>query len=105
YYMKLYYDFDLVGVYQVQSTGISNYQFESFLKHQTLRVPEHSIMDEFEGLVKPIVNEIENLGRQVEILEANKSQLLPRLMSGKLSVEDLDIEFPLSMQATDSNIQ
>lgn len=105
YYMKLYYDFDLVGVYQVQSTGISNYQFESFLKHQTLRVPEHSIMDEFEGLVKPIVNEIENLGRRVEILEANKSQLLPRLMSGKLSVEDLDIEFPLSMQATDSNIQ
>lgn len=105
YYMKLYYDYDLVGVYQVQSTGISNYQFESFLKHQTLLVPDHSIMDEFESLVKPIAREIENLGGQVEMLETIKNELLPRLMSGKLSVEDLDIAFPPSMQTKDNNVQ
>lgn len=105
YYMKLYYDYDLVGVYQVQSTGISNYQFESFLKHQTLLVPDHSIMDEFESLVKPIAREIENLGGQVEMLETIKNELLPRLMSGKLSVEDLDIAFPPSMQNKGNNVQ
>lgn len=31
-------------------------------------------------------------------LEETKNELLPRLISGKISVEDLDIQFPPSMQ-------
>lgn len=98
YYMKLYYDYDLVGVYQVQSTGISNYQFESFLKHQLVIVPERSVMDSFENLVRPIIKKIESLGQQVKILESVKAELIPRLISGKLSVDELDIDYPPSMQ-------
>lgn len=98
YFMKLYYKYDLVGLYQVQSTGISNYQFESFLKHQTIQVPTKSLTDQFEKVVKPLVEQMENLGLQNEMLVSTRNSLLPRLISEKLSVEDLDIYFPPSMQ-------
>lgn len=103
YYMQLYYDYDLVGIYQVQSTGISNYQFESFLKHQSVIVPERSLMDKFENLVRPIVDKIESLGQQVKNLDYVKAELLSRLISGKLSVAELGIHYPPSMQ-TDNEV-
>lgn len=98
YYMKLYYDYDLVGIYQVQSTGISNYQFESFLKHQIVVVPNESLMMSFESIVRPLIEEMEVLGQKNSNLEITKNSLLPRLISGKLSVQHLNIHYPPSMQ-------
>jgi type I restriction enzyme S subunit len=37
------------------------------------------------------------------MLEYTKNQLLPRLISGKLSVENLNIQFPPSMQSDKSD--
>ena len=98
YYMKLYYDCDLVGIYQVQSTGISNYQFESFLNYQTIAIPPSDIMKQFEAMVEPLIQQQEVLAFKNLNLKQAKESLLPRLISGKLSVEDLDIQFPSSMQ-------
>ncbi len=98
YFLKLYYSCDLVGIYQVQSTGISNYQFESFLNYQTLQIPDESILNKFDSVVKPIIREQESLAKANLNLSRTKNLLLPRLISGKLSVEDLEIQFPPSMQ-------
>ncbi|NOG60057.1 MAG: hypothetical protein HND53_06110 [Proteobacteria bacterium] len=97
YYLKLYYDCDLVGIYQVQSTGISNYQFESFLNYQTIVLPPKELREKFDQLVKPLINEKDNLALANSKLLQSRNMLLPRLISGKLSVEDLDIQFPPSM--------
>ncbi|WGO97059.1 restriction endonuclease subunit S [Saccharophagus degradans] len=102
YYFNLYYDCDLVGIYQVQSTGISNYQFESFLNYQTLAVPDKTTSLHFEKIVTPIIKQQEYLALENLMLTKTKEQLLPRLISGKLSVEDLDIQFPPSMQANNT---
>ncbi|WP_415898070.1 restriction endonuclease subunit S [Neptuniibacter sp. QD57_21] len=97
YFLKLYYTCDLVGIYQVQSTGISNYQFESFLNYQTINLPCRYIQDKFENLVQPLIKQQEALALQNLKLEKTKTAILPRLISGKLSIEDLDIQFPPSM--------
>jgi type I restriction enzyme, S subunit len=97
YFMKLYYDYDLVGIYQVQSTGISNYQFESFLKFQTIILPPHELQGEFEDKVRPIINMHDNIALANIALRKTRDMLLPRLISGKLSIEDLDIQSPPSM--------
>jgi restriction endonuclease S subunit len=97
YYLKLYYECDLVGIYQVQSTGISNYQFESFLNYQTLPIPNRVLLDEFDKLVMPIIKQQELLALSNAQLERTKNSLLPRLISGKLTVENLNIQFPPSM--------
>jgi type I restriction enzyme S subunit len=98
YYLKLYYECDLVGIYQVQSTGISNYQFESFLNYQTLPIPNRVLLDEFDKLVMPIIKQQELLALSNAQLERTKNSLLPRLISGKLTVENLNIQFPPSME-------
>jgi type I restriction enzyme S subunit len=40
---------------------------------------------------------ISQLAAEIEVLTKTRDLLLPRLISGKLSVEDLDIQFPPSM--------
>ncbi len=98
YFMKLYYDYDLVGIYQIQSTGISNYQFESFLKYQTIILPPDELQKKFEDIVKPIIEIRDSISLANIELRRTRDLLLPRLISGKLSVENLDIQFPPSME-------
>ena len=97
-YLKLFYEEGLVGIYQVQSTGISNYQFESFLKYHKMLVPPANLQRLFEEKAKPMLDLKDQLGLQNIVLTKTRDLLLPRLISGKLSVEDLDIQFPPSMQ-------
>jgi type I restriction enzyme S subunit len=98
YFMKLYYDHGLVGIYQVQSTGISNYQFESFLKYQTIMIPPEKIQLDFEKYVGPLVELRDSLGIANIHLRRSRDRLLPRLISGRLSVENLSIQFPPGMK-------
>ncbi|MDO8417689.1 MAG: restriction endonuclease subunit S [Agitococcus sp.] len=58
--------------------------------------PEHLIAL-FEKIASPIDTEIKLLLQSQENLEKTKSMLLPRLISGKLTVEKLNIQFPPSM--------
>lgn len=98
YFMKLYYDCDLVGIYQIQSTGISNYQFESFLKYQTITLPPKELQKKFDDLVMPILDMRDKISLANIQLKKSRDLLLPRLISGKLSVASLDIKFPPSME-------
>jgi type I restriction enzyme S subunit len=62
-----------------------------------IAVPPKPVLDLFTEQVRPMFGAIKNLNRQNKVLDESKSMLLPRLISGKLSVEDLDIKFPPSM--------
>lgn len=97
-YLRLFYEQGLVGIFQVQSTGISNYQFESFLKYHKVLIPPATVQAEFESHVRPLCDLKDQLGLQISAATRARNLLLPRLISGKLSVEDLDIQFPPSME-------
>jgi len=60
--------------------------------------PTQEVTDEFARLTSPILQSIQNGLEQNAILSKTRDLLLPRLISGKLSVEDLDIQFPPSMR-------
>jgi type I restriction enzyme S subunit len=68
-----------------------------FISKQIL-YPGENLTIRFEEVVKYILAEIANLDDMVKNLQETRNQLLPRLISGKLSVKDLDIQFPPSMQ-------
>lgn len=61
-------------------------------------IPPEEILRKFTNIVRPIFKSISHLNNESSCLEKTKNMLLPRLISGKLSVEDLDIQFPPSMQ-------
>ncbi|MEC9038941.1 restriction endonuclease subunit S [Pseudomonadota bacterium 24LQ007] len=66
-------------------------------------VPKSGLIEQFEELVKPLYDQKRSLIKMNDNLEKTKNQLLPRLISGKLSVENLDIQFPPSMQSDESD--
>lgn len=62
-----------------------------------VRVPDRDIQDKFSEFITDIWKQKQNLFRANENLKRTKEMLLPRLISGKLSVADLDIQVPPSM--------
>lgn len=59
--------------------------------------PDEQLVESFETLAGKIDKQISILAFSVEYLTKARDLLLPRLISGKLSVENLDIQFPPGM--------
>jgi type I restriction enzyme, S subunit len=77
--------------FQVQSTGISNFQFEPFLDDQLMRLPSM----EAQTKIAAILSAYDDLAvARLENLRETRSLLLPSLISGRLSVEGLEITLP-----------
>jgi type I restriction enzyme S subunit len=64
---------------------------------QRLLFPPENLRDQFSKIVEPIYLEVDALASSNTVLTATRDLLLPRLISGMLSVENLDIQFPPSM--------
>lgn len=65
---------------------------------QRLLFPPKDLREKFSKLAEPIYQEAASLEEANAVLAQTRDLLLPRLISGKLPVEDLDIQFPPSMQ-------
>jgi type I restriction enzyme, S subunit len=61
--------------------------------------PPQDLIHKFDSLVKPMFQEMESLIRSNRRLKVSRDALLPRLISGKLKVNHLDIRLPPSMRA------
>ena len=70
--------------------------FDDFEKAKLL-VPTDDLMKSFHEKAEPMFRQKHFLQQQSERLRKTCGLLLPRLISGKLSVENLDIQFPPSM--------
>jgi len=64
-----------------------------------LHVPDVAIQTKFNSQVDPVFKQCDVLNSEIDALNMTKTQLLPRLISGKFSVENSNIQFPPSMQA------
>lgn len=65
-------------------------------KQRLLFAPKH-LREHFSELVEPLYQATDSLGETITLLTQARDLLLPRLISRKLSVEDLDVQFPPSM--------
>lgn len=73
--------------YQNQSTGIANFQTKYFLEAEHIVIPDVEIINTFYNIVMPWIDKSHN-NNQI-ILSNLRDTLLPKLISGELSVEDL----------------
>ena len=64
----------------------------SLIDFQKAIIPDVEICRYFEKIVEPMITEIDLLNNKNQILQETRDLLLPRLISGKLSVEELEIE-------------
>jgi type I restriction enzyme, S subunit len=65
---------------------------------QVVVMPPNSLQEQFAKLIEPIVCETETLVESSEKLTAVRAAVLPRLISGKLKVDHIDIRLPPSMR-------
>jgi type I restriction enzyme S subunit len=80
-----------IDKYQVQSTGITNFKFAFFLESEQLLVPPPQWQAKFNKIAIPIFGSIQTLGAKNANLRQTRDLLLPRLISGEIDVENLDI--------------
>ncbi len=83
-YLRKAYDDDLMWQFQVQSTGISNFQTSTFMDQHCLVVPKEEILKQFQGFVEPIFDKIYN--NENSELKKLRDTLLPRLISGEIQI-------------------
>jgi type I restriction enzyme S subunit len=77
--------------------------FDDFEKAKVL-VPSDELLKSFHEKAEPLFRQNHLLQQQSERLKQTRDLLLPRLISGNLSVENLDIQFPPGM-AEDLNAE
>jgi type I restriction enzyme S subunit len=63
----------------------------SLIDFQKAIIPDVEICRYFEKIVEPMITEIDLLNNKNQILQETRDLLLPRLISGKLSLEDLEM--------------
>jgi len=83
-----WYENGVIEKYQVQSTGISNFKFESFISEEKIVLPPEKIREKFEHLVSPLFDEIYSLGNQNQNLRQARDLLLPKLVTGELNISN-----------------
>lgn len=65
-------------------------------------LPGKAILEEFDRSASPLLQEKLKLSKANQLLVEARNQLLTRLISGKLPVDHLDIQFPPSMREADA---
>ena len=70
----------------------------AFLEKLELKIPPPELLKRYQARFEKIFSLISTLLKANEQAKDSRDLLLPRLISGKLSVADLDIQFPPSMQ-------
>lgn len=74
---------------------------KEFIHRLMMFLPENEkLIEQFNAVYRSLFEQMRNLVSQNELLLRSRDLLLPRLISGKLSVENLDIQFPPSMEET-----
>lgn len=91
YWLQYLYDTRIIDRYQLQSTGITNFQFEYFLRKGFCLVPPFELMEKFDSIIGPMRKEIDDLSMMNANLKKQRDMLLPRLMSGKLDISGKEI--------------
>jgi type I restriction enzyme S subunit len=72
---------------------------QTLLRKVEILNPTAPMQRKFSSIVEPTLEEIQKLWSKNNLLRQTRDRLLTRLISGKLSVEDLDIQLPSSMTA------
>jgi type I restriction enzyme, S subunit len=78
--------------YQVQSTGITNFKFAVFLEDAKVAIPPEDLRNRFEALSQPMMDGLFSLGRKNANLRTTRDLLLPKLVFGEVSVEQIEKE-------------
>ena len=86
YYWRYLYDQGTMFLYENGTTGIKNFDITNFLTVESIIIPTFEVTEKFSSTIKTITAAIFSNGLEIEKLTKTRDTLLPRLMSGEISV-------------------
>lgn len=89
---------EMIQLFGATGATMTNLSKGKFAALKILK-PEDKYRKSYHGLAKPMFSQIQALLQSNRLLKQSRDLILARLISGKLSVEALDIRFPPSMIA------
>ncbi|WP_417942197.1 restriction endonuclease subunit S [Flavobacterium sp. RS13.1] len=82
----------LTEIFEKRSaSNIVNYNWVAFLEFQKVKVPDIETLKKFNEEIDPLFQSIFNLGYQNRLLKEARDILSPRLMSGMIDVEEVEL--------------
>ena len=89
FYWKYLYGQSVMFSYENGTTGIKNFDITGFLENEPIIIPPVGVVTQFTEAVETFIDTIFANGLENEGLSITRDTLLPRLMSGELSVTDI----------------
>lgn len=91
YYLRYLYDKGTFFAYENGTTGIKNLDLTGFLETESILIPPKAKIEEFDMLSQSVFSQIYANGKQNDGLLKLRDTLLPKLMSGEIDVDNVEI--------------
>ena len=77
--------------YENGTTGIKNLMINDIIEKEVVIIPPMDIAEKFGNVIRTISTKIQKNGEETETLTALRDTLLPKLMSGEIDVNEVEI--------------
>lgn len=91
YYYYLLLKYNQIKVTNMQRGAAQPHVYPQDLAQLKIKIPEENIIREFNEIITPFFSEISNFSLKNQTLKQTRDLLLPRLISGEIDVENLNI--------------
>lgn len=91
YYYYLLLKYNQIKVTNMQRGAAQPHVYPQDLAQLKIKIPEENIIREFNEIITPFFSEISNFSLKNQTLKQTRDLLLPRLISGEIDVENLEI--------------
>lgn len=91
YYYYLLLKYNQIKVTNMQRGAAQPHVYPQDLAQLKIKIPEENIIREFNKIITPFFSEISNFSLKNQTLKQTRDILLPRLISGEIDVENLEV--------------
>ena len=91
YYFYLYLKYNQIKITNLQKGAAQPHVYPQDLATLKMKDISEKVIKQFNLIVTPFFEEIKNITSKNKVLKYTRDLLLPRLMSGEIDVEDLEI--------------
>lgn len=91
YYYYLLLKYNQIKVTNMQRGAAQPHVYPKDLAQLKIKIPEENVIREFNEIITPFFSEISNFSLKNQTLKQTRDLLLPRLISGKIDVENMEI--------------
>ena len=91
YYYYLLLKYNQIKVTNMQRGAAQPHVYPQDLAQLKIKIPEENVIREFNEIITPFFSEISNFSLKNQTLKQTRDLLLPRLISGDIDVENLEV--------------